>query len=77
MGLLADKTRLVSLVNAYRASGVVRPAELVDSEKILAYAGGEYTLERTKMTAQDKMSLLDSAFAMAASMLYKRKYASL
>lgn len=77
MGLLADKARLVGLVNAYRTSGIARPSKLVDSEKILTYAGGEYALERAKMAARDKSSLLDPVFAAAASALYKRKYASL
>lgn len=75
--LLHDKNRLVEMVNAYRSSDVLRPEVLDDSDGILAYAGGDYALGALNLSGRVRRTYVDSAFAALASLLYKRKYASL
>lgn len=77
IGLFHNKERLVELVNAYRFSDVVRPEVLVDSDGILSYAGGNFSLRYSNGTPSSRLSMVDSVFASVASVLYKRKYASL
>ena len=75
--LLRNKDKLVELANAYRSSDVLRPEVLVDSDGIIDFTGGDFALRYSNNSSCDCPSVVDAAFASVASVLYKRKYASL
>lgn len=77
LSLLSDKDRLVRLVNAYRASGCIRPENLFDSDGALAFAGSKFELKKARSSAHTGLNLFDQLIAFLSSALYKRKYGNL
>ena len=64
-------------MNAYRASGCIRPENLFDSDGALAFAGGKFELKKARSSAHIGLNLFDQLFAFLSSALYKRKYGNI